>query len=62
MHGNFVNVHGIDNTVNASNVVNNYSQSSSNDWTLKAGLWLVLTGALGNLCAEFIGELLKKLF
>ncbi len=44
MHGNFVNVNGIDNTVNASNTVNNYS-SANNDWKLKAGLWLALTGA-----------------
>lgn len=61
MHGNFVNVNGIDNTVNASNIVNNYA-SPNNDWKLKAGLWLALTGALGNLFADFAVKLIIKLF
>jgi hypothetical protein len=61
VQGNTFSVSGIDNSVSATNTINNYESQTDKDWKLKAGLWLAITGAAGNFLAGFLTELFKRL-
>ena len=42
------------------NIINNYESPADRGWKVKAGLWLAITGAAGNLFAGILTELLKS--